>query len=163
MKNSVSWMAVLSVVAVVASCESPQTPVVQTESSDLTGPTITLHAGSGTQSGYDFHAQTYQGNSGGDFYFSGGAFWANNVGQRGVVDVGANCPALARSAMPTSGYGLQNVPAVAGHCYVGLTKGDTRDFVVFQVSTASSAAVSLVWNLVTSADSGVTLTNTIQG
>ena len=163
-KNSVSWLAVLSVVAVVASCEvSPQTPVVQAESSDLTGPTITLHAGSGTQSGYDFHAQTYQGNSGGDFYFSGGAFWANNVGQRGVVDVGANCPALAVSAMPTSGYGLQNVPAVAGHCYVGLTKGDTRDFVVFRVSTASSAVVSLVWNLATSGDSGVTLTNTIQG
>ena len=65
--------------------------------------------------------------------------------------------------MPTSGYGLQNVPAVAGHCYVGLTKGDTRDFVVFRVSTASSAVVSLVWNLATSGDSGVTLTNTIQG
>jgi hypothetical protein len=160
-KNSAPGLATLSAVAILASCEM-QPPGAQSEGADLTGSTITLYSGSGTQSGYDFHAQTYHGNSGGDFYFTGGAFWANNAGQRGVVDVGASCPALTVSAMPASGYG-SNVLAVAGHCYVALTRSDTRDFVVFQVSTASSASVTLVWTLVTSGDSGVTLTNMMQG
>jgi hypothetical protein len=157
-KNSVWGLAIVLIAASIAACET-QAPDVSSESADLTGPTITLFAGSGTQSGYDFHAQAYQGNSGGDFYFGGTGFWANNVGQRGVVDVGASCPALTVSKMPTSGYALQNVRAVVGHCYVSLTKGDTRDFVVFQVTRVSPASVSLVWSLVASGDSGVTLTN----
>ena len=164
MKKSGSWVAILWGVAIVASCESSdQPPAVEGDISDLKGPTLTLNGGSATQSGYDFHAKTYQGASGGDFYFTSGAFWANNAGQRGVKDVGTRCPALTLSAMPTSGYGSNLVTAVSGHCYVALTKGDTRDFVVFQVSTVSSGSVSLIWTLVKSGDSGVTLTNTTQG
>jgi hypothetical protein len=162
-KKSVSWLVMVSVVVVamvVASCmTSDQMPAAEGESSDLTGPQITLFSSVPTRQGYDFHARGYRGISDGDFYFGSGAFWANNVGQRGLVDVGTTCPALTVSAMPISGYGTNLVTAVAGHCYVALTKGDTRDFVVFQVSMASSGAVSLVWNLVTSGDGVVTLSN----
>jgi hypothetical protein len=135
---------------------------VASQSSGLTGPTITLASGDAKKSGFDFHAQTYKGNTGGDFYFYQGAFFTNNAGQRGVIDVGPNCPALTLSAMPTSGYG-SGVPAVTGDCYVALTQGDSRDFVVFQVTASSSVSVSLVWDLVTSGDSGVTLTSSVPG
>src|SRR4051812_26334661 len=71
-KNWGSWFGVLSIVAIVPACEmSAHAPPVEEESFELNGPTITLRAGSGTQSGYDFHAQRYLGNSGGDLYFTG--------------------------------------------------------------------------------------------
>jgi hypothetical protein len=46
---------------------------------------------------------TLTGLSGGDFYYSAGAFWANNVGQRGVVSAGTCASVDAVATMPTTG------------------------------------------------------------
>ena len=70
------------------------------------GGTVTLTAGSFTSSGYDFSTQTFKGQSGGDFYFTQGAFWSNNPPQRGVVKVGTCASVDSVTKMPTTGYTL---------------------------------------------------------
>src|SRR6185503_1349355 len=59
--------------------------------------TVTLTANT-ESSGYDFSAGLPKGNSGGDFYYVDDAFWANNLGQRGIVSLG---PCSSVSAVKT--------------------------------------------------------------
>ncbi len=122
----------------------------------LTG-TATLVAGSSTSGGYDFSAGVYTGVSAGDFYFTQGKFWANNSGQRGVVDAGKCSSVSAVTTMPASGYTLSGVKAVVGHCYVALTHNDERDHIVFRVTARSSTRTTFAWKLVQSGDWGATL------
>jgi hypothetical protein len=114
--------------------------------SGLSGATLT--AGDSFRGGYDFSANTYQGLSGGDFYFTEGAFWANNPGQRGLVDLGACASADATGPVPMSGYWTQNVTAVAGNCYVSRTHFEERNYVVFRVEELTATEATLTWKLV---------------
>jgi len=121
---------------------------------------VTLVATDTTHQGYDFSARTYQGVTGGDFYFVQNAFFANNVGQRGVVGVGACSSVDSVTTIPTTGYTQFGVTATAGNCYVALTHNDERDNIVFRADEVTSTTASLTWKLVVSGKHGATLVAT---
>lgn len=131
---------------------------VESSSEALSG-NIVLTSGSNSSGGYDFSAQAYKDISRGDFYFLQGVFWANNTGQRGVIDVGACSSIYNITTMPASGYSRFGVSATVGRCYVSLTHNDERNFVVFRVGAKSTSTVSLSWRMVTTAWGGATLTS----
>jgi hypothetical protein len=107
--------------------------------------------------GYDFSARIYRDFTGGDFYFGENKFFANNIGQRGVISVGA-CPSVdSVVSIPATGYTRFGVTAVTGNCYVALTHNDERNHVVFRADEVSSGAVSITWKIITSENSGATL------
>jgi len=112
---------------------------------------------SAQKQGYDFSAQTYQSFTGGDFYFAQNAFFANNIGQRGVVSVGACASVDSVNSIPTTGYTRFGVPAVAGNCYVALTHNDERNHIIFRADEVTAAASSITWKIITSDNSGATL------
>jgi hypothetical protein len=112
--------------------------------------------------GYDFSQRAYRDVTGGDFYFAQNSFFANNIGQRGVVSVGACASVDSISSIPTTGYTRFGVTAVAGNCYVALTHNDERDFIVFRADEVTSAGVSMTWKIVASENSGATLSTTDQ-
>ena len=120
---------------------------------------VTLSATDSAKRGYDFSAGTYQGLSGGDFYFTSGQFFANNLGQRGVVGVGA-CSSVTEVTVPTSGYTRFGVAATAGQCYVSLTHNDERDHVVFRVDSVDASTAILTYRVVFSGLGGATLSAT---
>jgi len=84
---------------------------------------------------FDFSRNTLGYLSGGDLYFSGGSFWANNVDQRGVIDVGnRGTTPLQNVVPPATGYSRQGVPAVVGHTYVSLaSQQELGNTIVFEV------------------------------
>ena len=123
----------------------------------LSCPSITLVSGDQARGGYDFSAGTYTDLTPGDFYFSQGMFWANNLGQRGVVKVGACSSVDKVSPLPTTGYSRNGVKATVGYCYVSLTHNDERDQIVFRVTALTSTTVSLTWKMVKSGKWGATL------
>lgn len=123
----------------------------------LTSGTVALNAGANSATAaYDFSAKTYQFSNKGDFYYSGGKFWANNTGQRGLVSVGPCTGTGQVKTMPTTGYSRQGVTATAGTCYVARTHNDERDFIVFRVSSATSTTVSLTFTMTAGAFFGTT-------
>ena len=65
-----------------------------------------------------------------------GEFWANNLNQRGIKDLGNIGSAdLAAVTIPTSGYTRFGVNAVTGHTYVSLAQqGETGSHIVFRVT-----------------------------
>ena len=87
--------------------------------------------------------------SGGDFYFgvySGQpTFWANNIGQRGLQDLGdLGDLALESAQIPQDGYYRHGVEAVAGHTYVSLTReGEEGHYIVFRVMALSALQVTI--------------------
>ena len=94
---------------------------------------------------YDFDEQLRGRHSGGDFYLSGGKFWANNAGQRGLVDVGnlGGTP-LESVGIPDTGYGSHGVTAAANHTYVSLAAtGEEGHHVVFRVQGISGGSVTV--------------------
>ena len=107
----------------------------------------TLVATDTTHQGYDFSARTYQGVTGGDFYFVQNAFFANNVDQRGVVSLGA-CTSLAGKTAPTSGYTRFGVTATAGTCYAALSLSNSCEVILFRVSGLSGSVAALDWRTV---------------
>jgi len=120
----------------------------------------TLFANNSARKGYDFSERAYQDVAGGDFYFGANAFWANNIGQRGVISVGA-CPSIdSVVSLPTSGYSRQAVPAITGNCYVALTHRDERNHIIFRVDVVTSDSVSITWKIITSGNRGATLVGT---
>ena len=108
----------------------------------------TLGSGSSTSAGYDFDTRTYKGNSGGDLYFLQGAFWANNVGQRGVVSTGACSTVDAVPSVPLSGYSRFSVTATAGNCYASLGHNEEHGNIVIRVESVTSATVTLTFKIV---------------
>jgi hypothetical protein len=117
----------------------------------------TLNANDATRQGYDFSASTYKGVTGGDFYFAQNSFVANNIGQRGVISVGACSSLDAVVSIPTTGYTRFGVPAVTGNCYVALTHNDERNHIIFRADELSSGNVSITWRIITSGNNGATL------
>ena len=85
--------------------------------------------------------------TGGDFYFVQNQFFANNVAQRGVANLGA-CTSLASVTAPASGYTRFGVPVATGNCYAALSESASCEVVLFRVSSVSGSSVSLDWRSV---------------
>ncbi len=151
----VGWA--LAMLACSSPAPTPTERVSTVAQRDVNGP-IELKDGTG-MSGFSFIQNAYYGNSGGDFYFTAGQFWSNNVGQRGVINVGACSSVDAVTTIPTTGYSIFGVTATVGNCYVVLTAGDERDHGVIRVELMGSNWVMLTWDLVTSSEWGATLTS----
>ena len=117
----------------------------------------TLSANDSTRRGYDFSLRTYRDVTGGDFYFGGNKFFANNVGQRGVISAGPCASVDSVVSIPITGYTIFGVPAVAGNCYVALTHNDERNHIVFRADEVTSTTASLTWKIITSGNKGATL------
>ncbi len=107
--------------------------------------------------GYDFSDRIYRGVTGGDFYFAQNSFVANNIGQRGVISVGACSSLDAVASIPTTGYTRFGVPAVTANCYVVLTHNDERYHIVSRADEVSSGNASITLRIITSGNSGATL------
>lgn len=90
---------------------------------------------------YDVSTNTVATLTGGDFYFSQGQFWANNSGQRGVVDLGdIGTTALDQVAIPSTGYTRFGVAAAVNHTYVSLAQqGEGLAYIVFRVLSLNAA------------------------
>ncbi len=116
-----------------------------------------VETASAQRQGYDFSAGSYQTFTGGDFYFANKKFLANNVGQRGVISVGPCTSVDSVNSIPTTGYTIFGVPAVAGNCYVALTHNDERNHIVFRADEVTSAGASITWKILTSDHHGATL------
>ena len=88
---------------------------------------------------YDFSTKTRGTLSGGDFYYSDasgvGSFYANNVGQSGLQDLGnVGSVALSEVQIPSGGYTRSGANAVVGHTYVSLAQaGEEGNYIVFRV------------------------------
>jgi hypothetical protein len=78
--------------------------------------------------------------SGGDFYLTvgktGASFFANNLRQRGLVDLGLGQSSdLTDVRPPAGGYSRFGVPAVSGHTYVSLAKAGEEDcYIILRVT-----------------------------
>jgi hypothetical protein len=101
---------------------------------------------------YHFREGTRGRLQGGDFYVSisqnGAAqFFANNQGQRGLVDLGdVGSVPLSMVSAPASGYYKYGVPAVAGHTYVSLAReGEEGRYVIFRVQRVTDEWVGLTY------------------
>jgi len=90
---------------------------------------------------YDVSTNSIGTLTGGDFYFSGGAFWSNNWRQRGVQDLGdIGAVALKDVNIPTTGYTRQRVNAMVNHTYVALAQeGEEGSYIVFRVTDLDAA------------------------
>jgi len=89
---------------------------------------------------YNFLAGTRDKYSNGDFYcgFSNGTaqFWANNLHQQGVIDLGdLGNKTLDQIDPPTNGYYRFGVEAIVGHTYVSeAEEGENGHYVIFKVT-----------------------------
>ena len=87
---------------------------------------------------FDFTANMLGTLTGGDLYYYDGKFWANNVGQRGVKDIGATAVDLDDVVVTFGGYTRFGVEAVVGHTYISLAHdGEVGNAIVFRVKSIS--------------------------
>ena len=95
-----------------------------------------------SQDSFDFSTNIVGTFTGGDLYYYDGKFWANNIGQRGVKDLGDIGTVDLGSVWiyyPSSDYSRQGVSAVAGHTYISLAQqGEEGNVVVFRVESISA-------------------------
>ncbi len=108
------------------------------------------------QQSFDFDTQSFGFLSGGDLYYLSqdcasclpadtNKFWANNIGQRGLQDIGP-VPLLSISSIPLSGYNQQGVLAVVGDSYISLAQaGEEGNFIFFDVTGMTNSSVTLDW------------------
>jgi len=85
---------------------------------------------------FDFSTNIVGYLSGGDLYYSGGKFWANNRNQKGVTDLGdIGDVDLATVDIPSEGYTRFGVTAVTGHTYMSQAQeGETGGYIAFRVT-----------------------------
>jgi PKD repeat protein/RNA polymerase subunit RPABC4/transcription elongation factor Spt4 len=90
---------------------------------------------------YDFSTNIRGRYSGGDFYYSAtggsGSFYANNLGQRGLQDLGdLGTTTINDVAPPSSGYTRFGAATVVGHTYVSLAQeGEEGNYIIFKVTS----------------------------
>jgi hypothetical protein len=101
---------------------------------------------------YDFSSRTRGKLSGGDFYLNIGnngaaQFFANNRGQRGLIDLGdIGSPPLDSVRPPATGYSKFGVPVVEGHTYVSLAaEGEEGHHVIFRVTSVTDTFAALAY------------------
>lgn len=97
---------------------------------------------------YDFSTNNLGTLTGGDLYYSGGKFWANNYKQKGVLSLGNIGDAdLASVSIPTSGYTRFGVEAVEGHTYISKAQqGEEGSYIVFRVDDISTDGSEITIN-----------------
>jgi len=85
---------------------------------------------------FDFSTNIVGNVTGGDLYYYDGKFWANNIDQKGVTDLGAIGDIdLATVNIPDTGYTRFGVSAVIGHTYVSQAQeGETGGYIAFRVT-----------------------------
>jgi len=89
---------------------------------------------------FDFSTNMLGSFTGGDLYYYQGKFWANNVNQKGVTDLGNIGNAdLATVNIPNAGFTRFGVAAAADHTYISIAqKGETGSFIAFRVTAISA-------------------------
>ena len=89
---------------------------------------------------FDFSTNILGNLTGGDLYYYQGKFWANNLKQKGVTDLGNIGNAdLTTVNIPTTGYTRFGVNAVSGHTYISKAqKGESGSYIVFRVTDISA-------------------------
>ncbi|MBN1482533.1 T9SS C-terminal target domain-containing protein [candidate division KSB1 bacterium] len=95
---------------------------------------------------YDFNDNIFGSVTGGDFYLSSSMkFYANNAGQRGLIDLGdIGTLALELVDVPASGYNRFGVEPVVGHTFVSLARqGKEGTFIIFRVIGITDQNVTL--------------------
>lgn len=110
-------------------------PVFQPIAQGPVGVVIRIELNGNSRS-YDFRTGVTSYVNTGDFYFSPdrASFLANNMGQRGLVDLGQIQDRLDRIIPPASGYNRFGVDAVIGHVYVALAReGYENHHIIFRV------------------------------
>ena len=88
---------------------------------------------------FDFSTNMPGTITGGDLYYYQGKFWANNLNQQGVKDLGDIGNAdMSTVDIPTTGYTRFGVNAVSGHTYISKAqKGESDSYIVFRVTRYS--------------------------
>ncbi len=94
---------------------------------------------------FDFSTNTLGRYTGGDLYNHEGEFWANNLNQQGVIDLGnIGDPDMTTVNLPTSGYTRFGVNAVSGHTYVSRAQqGELDSYIVFRVTDINANKVTV--------------------
>jgi hypothetical protein len=89
---------------------------------------------------YDFSTNNVGNVTGGDLYYHGGKFWANNLHQRGLTDLGdIGVSDLAGVNIPNSAYSRQGVTAVNGHTYMSMgQEGEMGGYIAFRITALSA-------------------------
>ncbi len=89
---------------------------------------------------FDFSCNLVGELSGGDLYYNNGKFFANNLHQRGVKDLGDIGNVDLEDVIITSGgYTRFGVDAVVGHTYVSLAhEGEEGNHIVFRVNSLAA-------------------------
>jgi Zn-dependent metalloprotease len=89
---------------------------------------------------FDFSTNSLGTLTGGDLYYSGGKFWANNINQKGVTNLGnVGDVDLTTVNIPTAGYTRFGVNAVSGHTYISKAQeGELGSYIVFRVTDISA-------------------------
>ena len=121
---------------------------------------------------FDFSTNTHGGLgtvSGGDFYYlpqicpvvlpclpsDTDKFWANNVGQQGLQDIGP-VPLTSIATIPSSGYTQSGVPAIVGDSYISLAEvGEPGFYIFFNVASKTTTSVTVGWIYSNSAPAAV--------
>ena len=128
---SLTWKSTAASPSAPAAPAAPTTPPAAP-----TGEVVTIRT-SGSSRSYDFRSKTIgDGPTGGDFSLAGGypAFYANNRGQRGVLDLGDVPGPIDKIDVPRSRYNVQGVNALVNHTYAALaSEGHEGDAIVFRV------------------------------
>lgn len=86
--------------------------------------------------------------AGSDFYYGNdGSFYANNLGQQGVVDLGGIPGSLRKIVIPGVGYTTNGVPAVLNHVYVAMAStSEPGHYIVFRVvAFVGQSGVRILW------------------
>jgi hypothetical protein len=89
---------------------------------------------------FDFSTNILGSFTGGDLYYYQGKFWANNINQKGVTDLGNIGNAdLATVNIPNTGYTRFGVAAVLDHTYMSIAQeGETASYIAFRVTAISA-------------------------
>ncbi len=112
------------------------------------------------QCSFDFSSKEYGTESDGEFYFTDGKFFANNLGQRGLIDLGAIQFDPADIEIPATGYDQFGVEPIPQHVYISLSRaGNDNRYILFTVNylTLEGNAVSLEYYTL---DTGTIIVNT---
>jgi hypothetical protein len=99
-----------------------------------------LQAVLNNRNSFDFSTNTLGTLTGGDLYYSGGKFWANNLNQKGLKDLGnIGDPDMTTLNIPTTGYTRFGVNAVVGHTYISKAQqGEFGSYIIFRVTDISA-------------------------
>jgi hypothetical protein len=87
---------------------------------------------------FDFSTKSYGSVSDGEFYFTAGKLWANNVGQRGVIDLGPIQFDPKTTNISSSGFNRFGVVAKPGDVYLSQARaGRENRYILLRINYLS--------------------------